>query len=115
MGQRRDRDAGRPVRDVLAAAAAHSAVQVVLDPLRARLGISSCWQDLATPASRASARSAPHSHVPDGYQSRVPSGSAQVIAAPGAPGCLPRFLFFSAGTVTLIAMSGIGTPVAYRC
>ena len=59
-------------------------------------GISSCWQDRATPASRASARSAPHSHVPDGYQSRVSSGSAQVIAAPGAPGCLPRFLFFPA-------------------
>ena len=59
-------------------------------------GIPSCWYERATPRSAAPARSAPHAHVPSGNQSRVSSGSAQLIADPGAPGCLPRFRFFSA-------------------
>ena len=67
-GQRRVRDAGRPVRDVLAAAAAHSAVEVVLDPLRGRLGD---LQLLAGPG---------HSRIP---------GISQVRAALARPGRVP--------------------------
>jgi len=39
------------------------------------------------------ARSRPHAHSPSGKCGTVSSGSSQRIAAPGAPGCLPRFRF----------------------
>lgn len=50
-------------------------------------GMSSCCADDATPRSR------PHGHWPRGKCGIVWSGSSHRIAAPGAPGCLPRFRF----------------------
>ena len=50
------RHARRAGRHVMPAAAAHRLVQVVLDPHADGSGISSCWNDRATPRSRCAAQ-----------------------------------------------------------
>ena len=70
-------------------------MEVVLDPLRGRLGDLQLLKRPGHPqVGRAgqvrAARAAAFRVVV-----RVSSGSAQHIAAPGAPGCLPRLRFFA--------------------
>ena len=87
-GDRRVRHPRRAGRQVLAAAAAQPACRSCWIRCADGSGISSCWNDRATPRSAAPARSAPHSHVPragnDQESHRAPPSSSPIPAPPAA-------------------------------